>query len=93
MNRDGFPFNQSFKTAARKSVRFARRSFSEGGKKQSGERVELRANLSLRLQNKAGRRQNFQVPRKTAKMWIENPKTIVTNAEENYFSRPEHSSP
>jgi len=47
--------------------------------------------IVLRLQNKAGRRQNFQVPRKTAKMWIENPQTIVATAEENNISRPEHS--
>jgi len=43
------------------------------------------------LRSYGGRRQNFQVPLKTAKMWIENPKTIVATAEENYISRPEHS--
>jgi len=47
--------------------------------------------LYSRLQNKAGRRQNFQVPLKTAKMTIENIETIVATAEENYISRPEHS--
>jgi len=36
-------------------------------------------------------KQNFQVPLKTAKMWIENIETIVTNAEKNYHGRPEHS--
>jgi len=43
------------------------------------------------MAGKSGRRQNFQVPRKTAKMTIENIKIIVATAEENYHSRPEHS--
>ena len=43
-----------------------------------------------RLQNKGGRRQNFQVPRKTAKMSIGNTQTIVAIAEENYLSWTEH---
>jgi len=43
------------------------------------------------MAGKSGRRQNFQVLRKTAKMPIENIKTIPITAEENYYSRPEHS--
>jgi len=43
------------------------------------------------LRSYGGRRQNFQVPRKTAKMTIENMQTIVIAKEENYHSRTEHS--
>jgi len=42
------------------------------------------------LRSYGRRRQNFQVPRKTAKMTIEKSQTIVATAEENYHYRPEH---
>jgi len=56
----------------------------------------------LRLQNKDGLarlrrfaamagKAKFSSAAETAKMWIENLKTIVPTAEKNYFSRTEHS--